>query len=264
MKKIISLIAGVVMASSLFAASAYAETVKATVSSESVKVGDTVKVVIDKLENTLTVDSFGISFNAAEFDLNEVYDVENYTVSSGEAIFQTSWYISSRKKGDLGYLFGDIEGMKKEGNVSFAGQVSAGEDALLGACDAFATIEFTALKEGTYELRLWEDSAGADQYSGTLATYSIVVNGNEPEPPVDNNNYGTAGNEFEGKATKYWTVDFAEWTGAADVSLTDGTTTKTINVTTADDSEYDIAGAVSFYVYVIGDAAAIENVYIVE
>lgn len=109
---------------------------------------------------------------------------------------------------------------------------------------------------------------GEGDFIPTVIEGAEVVEPDEPEvpdePTVDDDKYGKEGNEFDGKASKYWTVDFDAWTGTAEVILTDGTTEKTINVTTAEGSEYDIAGAVSFYVYVIGDADEIANVYIAE
>lgn len=138
----------------------------------------------------------------------------------------------------------------------------------LNALD-FATISYAEIIVGQ-----WANGTGTTL--ATQTTYRTTDTGDfiagtrvgaeklpDPEPPVDEKDYGKAGNDFEGKKSKYWTVDFAEWTGTADVSLTDGTRTETINVTTAEGSEdYVIGGAVSFYVYVIGNDIA--NVYIVE
>lgn len=256
MKKFISMLAGVVMASSLFAVSAYAANVTATADKTELKVGEKVVVTIDSAAKEVAVDSFYLEFDKDAFTCDSVLN------SKGKSSFTLSYYDEDEEVTMTNkFEAATAEGANTEGAVGFS--FTAGNGISYDKKSGFAVITFTAKKEGAAVFTLVEDSAGgADQFSGVASTINVTVKADEP--PVDNNNYGTAGNEFEGKATKYWTVDFAEWTGAADVSLTDGTTTKTINVTTADDSEYDIAGAVSFYVYVIGDAAAIENVYIVE
>lgn len=256
MKKFISMLAGVVMASSLFAVSAYAANVTATADKTELKVGEQVVVTIDSAAKEVAVDSFYLEFDKDAFTCDSVLN------SKGKSSFTLSYYDEDEEVTMTNkFEAATAEGANTEGAVGFS--FTAGNGISYDKKSGFAVITFTAKKEGAAVFTLVEDSAGgADQFSGVASTINVTVKADEP--PVDNNNYGTAGNEFEGKATKYWTVNYeaGAFTGTDVITLKekDSDKTATINVTTTDD--FDIAGAVSFYVYVIGNDIA--NVYIVE
>lgn len=209
-----------------------------------------------------------LTFDETIFDAS---DISGDTTSFGG--FGTLVYNKVEDVYKVSFLWNNDATLTKQGKEFYHGCFWAllNEDYANKTVDELNAMDFATVVKAGLQIADWAKVTGdlADVnsfYSDGTAKFDCAyrVGAEVVEPDEPTYNKGTAGNEFDGKASKYWTVDFAEWTGAADVSLTDGTTTKTINVTTAEDSEYDIAGAVSFYVYVIGDAAAIENVYIVE
>lgn len=135
-------------------------------------------------------------------------------------------------------------------------------------------LDFAEITNVVCEITQWEAASAAKNFT-TQTKYRtdgagdyvpgsrVGVEADEPvTPPAPEYDFGTAGNEFEGKASKYWTVNYeaGEFTGTDVIELSDGETTKSINVTTAEG--FSIGGAVSFYVYVIGNDIA--DVYIVE
>lgn len=278
MKKIITMLMGVVMASSMFIATAHAdETPYCSISADKageINIGDEVVFSVSLDERNVTAEVVGI-----KFDTN-LWECVKVTNSAGKRTWKLPAYnygVNPEEEDvetELSYSGSSVTAANTSGKATLSfldtGSVSYVADAVDNALKVtLKAKEVVADTEATVTLYQELDGPAITEF-GTDTVYPETAYIGDAEvltytikaPVVDEKDYGTAGNEFEGKATKYWTVDFAEWTGAADVSLTDGTTTKTINVTTADDSEYDIAGAVSFYVYVIGNDIA--NVYIVE
>lgn len=249
MKKFISMLAGVVMASSLFAVSAYAAgNVTFTADKTEVKEGETVTITINSLAKTVSTDGFNVQFDK---DLFEVTSVAGNYYEAYHAIKQVAPPI------DKMY---DAVSTVAEANATgtFGFGFAGANDVNYQAAADLAKITFTAKVAGDAAFVLNENSAGASGYKGVVDTINVVVKGDEPvTPPAPVVTWKEADASWvapEGKKAIWWPFDYEAGTfpGHVFVEVTDGTRTETIGIGT--DAAYDVNGAVSFAVAVILDA----------
>lgn len=205
----------------------------------------------------------GTGMTSWQVDMNldsEIFSVEKSSIAGGYMGEFKNVKISNGKKVTVGTATIVL-------NDAYKAKTADELNALKFADVTNAIVGFTTWKEafepGELISELTYSCDGNGDFDIDLSATRIGTYVDEPvTPPAPEYDFGTAGNEFEGKASKYWTVNYeaGEFTGTDVIELSDGETTKSINVTTAEG--FDIGGAVSFYVYVIGNDIA--NVYIVE
>lgn len=245
MKKFISMLAGVVMASSLFAVSAYAANVTATVDKTEVNVGDKVVVTINSAAKEVAVDTFFL-----EFDKN-LFTVDTILNNKGKESFTLNWYDDIEEMTMANkYSASTVDGANTNGAVSFLN--TPPEAYSLDKKNGFAVITFTAKAAGDAVFTLTEDSAGgADAYKGVASTINVKVNAVVEEPTVTWNEADASWAAPAGKKAIWWPFDFEAGTfpGHVFVEITDGTRTETIGI--GADTEYNVNGDVSFAVAVI-------------
>lgn len=258
MKKFISMLAGVVMASSLFAASAYAAgNVAFSVDATEVNVGETVTFTIDSNAKNISTDGFNIAFDTTKFECVDILDDAGYSIKGegDEAIYLFMQYKSGRNTVDLVYSCSSLEDAAKNGTVAFYVPQGTAQD--INEKAPFAQVVFKAIEavdNATFTLN--ENSAGGDKYNGVCDTINVTAKATTVEPPYEPT-WKAASSEWtapEGKKAIWWPVDYAagEFPGFVTVKVTDGTTTKSVGVGAA--NGFDIEGAVSFAVAAILDA----------
>lgn len=250
MKKFISMLAGVVMASSLFAVSAYAANVSATADKTEVVVGEKVVVTIDSAAKSVATDTFYLEFD------KDMFTVDTILNNKGKESFTLNWWDDVEEMTMANkYSYTSVAEANNGGAVSFW---YVGTDPVAYSKKAgFAVITFTAKKAGDASFTLVEDSAGGDNANkGTATELNVKVTA----PVVDDEPTWTAASSEwaapAGKKAIWWGFDFAagEFAGHQFITVTDGAevpTTKTVGVGAVDG--YDIDGAVSFAVAVILD-----------
>lgn len=243
MKKFISMLAGVVMASTMFAASAYAENYwSMTVSPTEVEEGDIVTVVLATAEKTLGADMAEVYYDGAAFELVDIKDDagESYTSEDCEFLFAKKNYF-------------DVSANDALKCVTFV-WASTGDNKTMSENDAFATITFKAIAPSTgSEFKLKENCAvnGADIYNDFVPSETEVVVVKGGAPAVTWKEADAAWTAPEGKKAIWWPFEYAEgkFPGHVFVEITDGSRTETIGV--GADADFDINGAVKFAVAVI-------------
>lgn len=251
MKKFISMLAGVVMASTMFAASAYAENYwSMTVSPTEVEIGDTVTVVLATEAKTLGGDLVKVGYDTDVFEFIDCVDVDDNSYTSEDSEFK----FASKN-------FFAVSHNENAKVVTFSWSSGDGLNKTMKANDEFAFITFKAkaASEGAV-FTLFENCAldGADVYNGYVdaEAKTVKVNG-AVEPPYEPT-WTAASSEWAapaGKKAIWWPVDFAagEFDGYVDVTVTNGEDSKTVGVGAA--NGFNIEGAVSFAVAVILDEA---------
>lgn len=253
MKKFISMLAGVVMASSLFAATAFAADGNPNWSmtidkngKDALEIGDEVVITLASEAKSIGGDIVKVYFDTDAFECVNVTDADGYAWDEGEFLLaKKNYYTPSLNQNAK--------------NVSFS-WLSMGANVSKKSSDEFAILTFKAIaaSEGA-EFTLYEESSSdtGDGYIGYIDAEkeTVVVNGGEPpyEPT-----WTAASSEWAapaGKKAIWWPVDFAagEFDGYVDVTVTNGEDSKTVGVGAA--NGFDIEGAVSFAVAVILDEA---------
>lgn len=243
MKKFISMLAGVVMASTMFAASAYAENYwSMTVSPTEVEIGDTVTVVLATAEKTLGGDLAKVYYDTDAFELIDVIDDagESYTSEDSEFLFAKKNYFT-------------VNHSLAAKNVSFSWS-SGDTNKTMKENEEFATLTFKAIAatDGA-EFKLFENCAadGADVFNGYVDSETEVVVVKGGAPAVTWNEADASWAAPAGKKAIWWPFDYEAGTfpGHVFVEVTDGARTETIGI--GANADYDVNGAVSFAVAVI-------------
>lgn len=256
MKKFISMLAGVVMASSLVAVTAFAAggnpNWSMTIDNAEVEVGDIVTVQLGTEKKTLGADVVNVYYDTDKFEFVDIADADGCLFSKEEAEFKfaAGAYLEP----------GHNPAMK---TVAFM-WVGTGAEKTMKANEEVAFITFKAIEAGEAVFSLKEQSSGTDGFKGDVDAQTVTVKGSEPVTPpaptasvaikaakktTDANWVAEYGN------TMFWGVDFANagFNGEALVKIFSADKERELIVKTPADAE--VNGEASFGVFVIvGDS----------